>query len=431
MAKQQAQVQHRGGTAPGVGLIDFDALPAGTETTVIPITASDGVASRGILYTRGGERAVVVVSHPRGDVSQHYAAPAILEAGYAFYAHQCRGLNNDVDCEHEKLVLDLAAGLSHLKNERGFDKIVLLGNSGGGSLLAFYQQQASTAPPGRLDDTAAGEPLDLNAVEMPSADAIVLLAVHPGQGQFMLTGIDPSVIDEDDPLAVDPELDMYNPANGFREPPESSKYSAEFLEQYRAAQRARVARLDARARGLIADQERYRQMMQEPGFANLPPEERNYITRRAVVGRYMVIHRTEADPAYLDMSMHAWKSTRKPASIVGARPDQLNYAPSGFGRLVTPRAWLSTWSGLSTRATLIESLKSVHESLLLINFTGDSLCFPDDNQAQLDACPATDKTMLFFEAEHFGYPLAEREKALQSIVEWLGPRVPATLEIGG
>ncbi|MET7354893.1 MULTISPECIES: hypothetical protein [Streptomyces] len=409
-----------------VGLIDFDALPAGTETTVIPVAASDGVISRGFLYARGGERTVVVVSHPRGDMSRHYAAPAVVEAGYAFYAHQTRSLNNDVDCEHERMLLDLAAALSHLKNERGFEKIVLLGNSGGGSLLAFYQQQASTPPPGRLTDTAAGDPLDLNAVEMPIANGIVLLAAHPGQGSFMLTSIDPSVIDEDDPLAVDPELDMYNPANGFREPPEPSTYSVEFLERYRAAQRDRVARLDARARGLIADQRRYRQRMQEPGFADLPLEERTYITRRAVVGNYMVVHRTEADPAFLDVSLHAWKSTRKPASILGSRPDQVNYAPAGFGRLVTPRAWLSTWSGLSTRAKLIESLKAIHEPLLMISLTSDNLCFPDDSKAQFDACPADDKTMQFIEAEHFATPLPEREKALQLIVEWLAPHFPAT-----
>ncbi|MFF3518651.1 hypothetical protein [Streptomyces sp. NPDC002573] len=178
MTEQQGQI-----STNAVGVIDFDVLSAGTETTVIPVAASDGVVSRGFLYARGGERTVVVVvSHPRGDMSRHYAAPAVLEAGYAFYVPQPRSLNNDVDCEHERLLLDLAAGLSHLKNERGYEKIVLLGNSGDGSLLAFYQQQASTTPPGRLTDTAAGEPLDLNAVEMPSADGLVLIAAHPGQG---------------------------------------------------------------------------------------------------------------------------------------------------------------------------------------------------------------------------------------------------------
>ncbi|WP_432846155.1 alpha/beta hydrolase [Amycolatopsis sp. CA-161197] len=419
-----ADEQPRVGTV-GIGVVDFDRLPAGTASTVVPIRAADGAASRGVLYARGGEKTVMVVSHPRGDLSRFYAAPAIVEAGYAFYAHQTRTLNNDVDCEHERLLLDLAAALTHLRDERGFDRVILLGNSGGGSLMAFYQQQASTPPPDRLRDTAAGEPLDLNEVAMPKADGVVLLGAHPGQGSFMLRAIDPSVIDEGDPLAVDPDLDMYNAANGYREPPEPSTYSEEFLQRYRAAQRARVARLDARARGLIAEQRRYRDMRDAPGFADLPIEERTRITRHATVGHYLVVHRTEADPAYLDVRLHAERSTRRAASILGPRPDEINYAPGGFGRLVTPRAWLSTWSGLSTRAVLVESLKSVDVPLLLVGFTGDNLGFPDDTQAQYDASPAADKTIRFHDGDHFGFPVVQREKALQTVVDWLTPRFPA------
>jgi len=416
------------GAAPGVGVIDFPSLPAGVETSVIPIRASDGVASRGVLYTRGGEKTVVCFSHPRGDMSQHYAVPALLEAGYAAYGHQCRGLNNDVDCEHEKIILDLAAGFTHLKEVRGFEKLVLLGNSGGGSLVSFYQQQAATAPPGRLTDTAAGEPCDLNAVNMPRADGMMFLAVHPGEGKFMLDCIDPSIVDEDDPLSVDPALDMYNPANGFREPPEPSQYSAEFIERYRAAQRDRTARLDARARNWIDDQSRYRKMTQQPGFKDLPFEERIYIQRRADVGHYMIIYRTEANLAYTDLSIHSWRSTREVGSIISGRPDKLNYTPGGFARYMTPRGWLSSWSGLSTRAEILKTIAAIHEPLLMIVFTADNGCFPDGNQEQVDACPSKDKTMEFVDADHFARPHPERVKAMGMVAKWLKERFPAAEE---
>ena len=407
-----------------VGLLDFASLPAGTDTTIISLASFDGAGSRGVLYSRGGEQTVVVTSHPRGDMAKYYAAPAALEAGYAFYVHLPRSLNNDVDIEHERLLLDLASGLSHLKNDRGFEKIVLLGNSGGGSMLAFYQQQATTPPPGRLTDTASGDPLDLNDVEMPAADGVVLLAAHPGQGSFMLTSIDPSVIDEDDPLMVDPELDMYNPANGFREPPEPSKYSTEFTDRYRAAQLARVARLDTRARALIAVQQRYKDKVQDSDFADLPLEVSNFITRRALVGQYMIVHRTEANPAFLDLSLHSWKSTRQPGSILGPRPDHANYAAAGFGRIVTPRAWLSTWSGLSTRAKLADSVKSIQEPLLMISFTADNLGFPDHSQEVFDSSPAEDKTLQFADADHFVLDPVKRAAALRLVVDWLTPRFP-------
>lgn len=410
--------------APGVGLLDFESLPSGTKIETISFRTRDGAGSRGVLYTRGGERTVVCVSHPRGDVSQHYAIPFLLEAGFAAYAHQCRGLNNDVDCEHERILLDLAAGFTHLREVRGFEKLVLLGNSGGGSLFGFYQQQASTAPPGRLVDTAAGEPCDLNTVVMPIADAFVLLAAHGGEGRFMLDVIDPSVVDESDPLSVDPALDMYSPANGFRTPPEPSSYSEEFLGRYRAAQRARVARLDARARQWVGEQMRATKAMEAPGYEGLPIQEQIDIARAASGGRYMIVYRTEANPAYCDMSLHAWKSTRTVGSLIGGHPERLNYAAGGFARYLTPRAWLSSWSGLSSRADLLVTMKHVTVPLLVVSYTGDHGCFPDASKAQLDVSPSSDKTLELVDAEHYGRPVAERARALGIINRWLRERLP-------
>ncbi len=414
-------------TTGSVGIIDFAELPRGTETLIVPVIATDGAGSLGALYRCGGEKTVVVAAHPRSDFSRHYAAPEFLSAGYAFYGHQTRSLNNDLHMEHERLLLDLAAAMVLLRGDYGFEKVVLLGNSGGASLMAFYQQQAVAGPSGRLTDTAAGDPLDLNAVDMPKADGVVLLAAHPGQGSFMLTAIDPSVVEEGDPVSVDPELDMYDPDNGFNELPAASTYSEEFLERYRAAQRARVARLDARARELIDEQRRNQAKMAEEGFSELPLRERQHIARRASSTRFMTVFRTEADPSYVDLDLHSWKSTRKPGSILGPRPDEINYAADGFGRLTTPRAWLSTWSGLSTRAKLLTSVESICEPLLIVNYTQDNLCFPDDNHGQFHASPAEDKTMEYVDCDHFGLPIDQREIALKIVTRWLADRFPQRL----
>ncbi len=60
-------------------------------------------------------------------------------------------------------------------------------------------------------------------------DAFVFLNAHPGRADVLSTWLDPSVIDENDPIGKDPTLDMYNPVNG---PP----YSEVFQEKYREAQ---------------------------------------------------------------------------------------------------------------------------------------------------------------------------------------------------
>lgn len=421
-AEGKKHTQHQV-SAPGVGVIDFMSLPEGTRSETLSFKAADGVPSRGVLHTRGGEKTVVCFSHPRADMSQHYLIPYLLDAGFAAYGHQCRGLNNDVDCEHEKILQDLAVGFRHLMSDRGFEKLVLVGNSGGGGLFTFYQEQAATAPPGRLTDTAAGEPLDLNAIDMPAADGLVMMATHPGEGALMLDAIDPSVVDEDDPLSVDPALDMYNPANGYREPPESSTYSAEFLKRYRAGQAARVARLDAKARGWIAESAHFKARMADPSFVGLPLDEQHFIRRRAAAGRYMIIYRTEANPAYCDLSLHSWESTREAGSVATTDPLRGNYGPGGFSRYITPRAWLSSWS-ISSRANVLRNLETIDVPFLMLAYRGDNVCFPDDNKDQVEACPSSDKTMEFIDGDHYGLPMTERDKGMKIVVEWLRQRFP-------
>lgn len=411
------------------GLFDFTALPSGVGYEIVPLAAHDGGASRGVLYTRGGEKTVVCFMHPRGDMSRHYAMPGLLEAGYATFGHQSRYLNNDIACLHEALLADVAAGLRFLKEEKGFRNIILLGNSGGGSLYGFYQSQAATQPPGRLTDTAAGDAYDLNGFELPEADAIVFLACHLGEGRYLMGAIDPSVTDENDPLSCDPALDMYNPSNGFQEPPQTTRYGQEFLNRYRAAQRARVARLDAIARRHIEELRFFQELRRQPDFAGMPFERRTFINRRAAVDRYMTIYRTEANPAFCDLSI--FPSQRSFGSLLGPRPDLANYKAGVFGNYQTPQAWLSTWSGLSSRAAILDVLPKVTIPTIVVNYTGDDAIYPHEAEAIHQQSPARDKTFHQVDAGHFGMPLAlapnqgGREEAVNLIAQWLRERFPA------
>lgn len=416
-------------TAAGMSLISFDTLPPGTSYEIVPLVAEDRGESKGVLYRKGGEKTVVCLMHPRADMSRHYAIPYLLEAGYAAFGQEGRWPNNDIACIHEMLLADIAAGVRFLREQRGFRSVVFLGNSGGGSLYTFYQAQAATPPPGRLTHTPAGDPYDLNRLTLPAGDGIVILAAHLGEGKFLQNAIDPSVTDENDPLSCDPSLDMYNPANGFREPPTPSKYSEEFIQRYRAAQTARVARIDAIARRYIEEQRYFQELVRQPEFDTLPLERRAFISRRALVGRYMEIHRTEANLAYTDLSIYP--SARDYGSLWSPRPDLFNYMEAGFGKYQTPRAWLSTWSGLSSRAAVLDNLPKVTIPTLVVNYTGDHAIYPQESEAIYHQSPARDKHLAHVDADHFGYPLKEkphqggREEAMRIIVQWLRERFPA------
>jgi len=413
--------------------VEFEELPAGAHYRVERVVAADGVPSRGILYWKRARvpRTLVYLMHPRSDFSRHYLIPALMEIGYAAFGHAGRWVNNDTAMIHETVLQEIAAGICALKERYGFSHVILLGNSGGGSLFAYYQAQAVTPPPRRVSETPAGDPTSLNDRDMPAADGFISLAAHLGQGKFLMRVIDPSVIDENDPLAADPALDMYNPDNGFRLPPEPSRYGPEFVARYREAQRARVARLDAIARHHIAGERHGRARLTDPALARGPLADRIFLQRRAVLDRIMVIYRTTADLAYLDLSMDP--SDRRLGDLYSDRPDIANYgSPFAFGRVATPRAWLSTWSGLSSRASLLDNLLQVTVPTLVIAHSGDNGVFLGAPEAQYKASPAPDKTFTVIKgADHYGMPLPgvtrdTRAELFRLLGDWLRERFPAS-----
>jgi alpha-beta hydrolase superfamily lysophospholipase len=370
------------------------------RTEPVVAVAGDGGISRGVLWlpSEGTPDTVVVLSHPRGDFSVHYACPLLAAAGYAVCGFATRYVNNDTDCLHEKAVEDVWAMVGLMRQR--FDRVVLLGNSGGGSLMAMAAAMAA----GRGDSPA------------PLGDAFVALAAHPGEGVFLLQVIDPSVTDEDDPASRDPALDMYEPANGYRPWPEPCSYDPGWLARYRAAQRDRVARVDARARAAIARQQ---DALKEMHAAEKGTAAWLDARRRARATEYLVTYRTLADPAYLDLSIDP---DDRPLGTVFAFPDPFAANVGvGLARVMTPRGWLSTWSGLSSDAEVARNLPKVDVPTLVVHPTGDTEIRRHQARAIFEASGSDDATLVEIEgAEH--YLQGRRVEAIGHVVDWLRQR---------
>jgi hypothetical protein len=221
---------------------------------------------------------------------------------------------------------------------------------------------------------------------------------------------------------------MYNPANGFRDPPEHSKYSTEFVQRYRSAQVARVARIDAIARQRAAEQRFFRELAGGPDFEKMTAAEQVSIRRRAMAGMIMQIHRTTANPAMTDLSM--FPSSRGYGSLMSVRPDLANYGEAGFAKALTPRSWLSLWSGLSSRASVLDNLPKVSVPTFVLNFTGDAGIYPFSAQAIFDQSPAKEKALVRVDGDHFGFPLPSnpngggRAEAGKVVTDWLRAHFP-------
>jgi pimeloyl-ACP methyl ester carboxylesterase len=409
-----------------LSIFSFDNLPSDVQSEIVPIKAQDGGESRGVVYQRGNPDTVVMVIHPRTDSTRHYAIPGLVEAGVAAFGHNTRWLNNDIETIHEKLALDVAAAVKTFR-ERGVKHIVLLGNSGGGALYTFYQAQAAS-PGQRVTSTPAGDPPNLNEFDMPEVDGIIQLATHAGPGRFLLNCIDPSVTDENDPLSVDPRLDMYDPDNGYRTPPEPTHFSAEFLERFRHGQLERVLRLDAIARQSIEEQRRFEAIVASPDFGRWAPRDQLKLRQRAAAGKIMTIWRTMADPGYVDLGIDP--SDRDRGSIRSTNPETYNFTEFGYARVLTPRAWLSSWSGGSCQVDTIEMSKRIQIPTLHIGARCDREVLPlKDTLPIYEHTAGADKQLVWIDgADHFFRPSPhsgqgdERERTLKAIATWLQDR---------
>jgi hypothetical protein len=263
----------------------------------------------------GARRVAAIVMHPTSNFMGHYLIAPLAARGVACMGLNSRYAGNDTLLLMERVIQDLGAGVQFLRAQ-GYDKVVLVGNSGGASLSAFYQAQAEQLSIDRMVD---GDPAALSPQDLPPVQGLALCAAHEGRCTLMRNWIDPSLADEDDVLSVDPALDMYDPRNG---PP----YSHAFLDRFRNAQQARYERVDQ----WVA------QRLQQLRAETTPGSPRDEV---------FVVHRTHADPRFLDLSLDP--NDRQAGSVWGAGAAGargVNYAASQMGRITSLTAWLSQWS---------------------------------------------------------------------------------------
>lgn len=384
---------------------------------VVPyaLGTADGQRTLGFLFTTAESgKTVVSLMHPREMAVTHYMVPHVLDAGCACWVQGSRSIGNDLRLEHEVALFDVAAGMAHLR-AMGYEKIAMLGNSGGAGLYTFYNQQSSLPGAERIARAPGGRPVALAGLEMPRADGMILLSPHPGQGRLLMAGIDPSVVSEDDPLETDAALDPFSRDNGYDAEAGSATYDPAFVRRYRAAQAARVARIDARARELLRRKAEARAKV-KAGGASMADQ------RIAAHAPIFQVWRTDADLRSWDISLDP--SDRRTGSLWGRNPLVSNCGSVGFGRVVTPESWLSTWSGLSSNASLEKTAGAITQPTLLVEYTGDQCTFPADIRMIHEQIGAADKRHVRVRGNHHGLALAPGEEPGQRVAgravgQWL------------
>ena len=353
------------------------------ESPTMPRAGHGPMPCQGLYHRPAGARPTTafIATHYNVDFSEHYLAEFLAPRGYGFLGWNTRYRGNEAYVLIDNALIDIGVGVRWLREVAGVDTIVLLGNSGGGSLMGAYQSQAvepnvQPAPGLKLHDAV---------LDLPAADYYVALNAHPGRPDVLTGWSDPSVVEEADPLSVDPELDLF--ADGRDAP-----YDTAFLERYRAGQVARNRRITAWVH-----------------------EELARLKGAGAHDRIFAVHRVYADPRFLDLSIDP--SDRKPGCYAGD-PRRANAGPLGLGRSSTLRSWLHMWSLDEAQCNGAQHLPRVTVPALVVQSLADRGVYPSDAQAICDALGSADKRLELIPGEHY-FEDGGRDVAADLIAGWL------------
>jgi pimeloyl-ACP methyl ester carboxylesterase len=328
----------------------------------------------------------MIATHYQIDFSEHYLADYMATRGVGFlgWNTRFRGFESSFLLDHA--LVDIGVGVRWLREVQGVETVVLLGNSGGGSLMAAYQSQAVESNVTPLDGMRPAAGL----TELMPADGYVATAAHPGRPDVLTAWMDAAVVDENDPVATDADLDLFNERNG---PP----YSPEFITRYRQAQTARNHAITDWA-------EMELKRVRAVGFSDRP----------------FTVMRTWADPRMVDPSIEPTK--RRPNTCYAGVPAKANRSAHGIAAACTLRNWLGVWSLRVAQTRAEPHLARISCPALVINAEADTGVFPSDARRIYDALAGADKAQVSIDSDHYFTTAGARTEQADSIARWIRQR---------
>ncbi|MDH6198544.1 pimeloyl-ACP methyl ester carboxylesterase [Mycobacterium frederiksbergense] len=357
----------------------------GVESPTARRAGAGGHPCQGIYYRGVGRKpkVAVIATHYQIDFSEHYLANYLATRGVGFlgWNTRFRGFESSFLLDHA--LVDIGVGVHWLRDTQGIETIVLLGNSGGGSLMAAYQAQTIDHHIRPLDGMRPAAGL----TELPPADGYVASAAHPGRPDVLTAWMDASVLDENDAIASDPDLDLFDERNG---PP----YSPEFVARYRAAQVARNEKITDWAEAEL-------KRVQAAGYSDRP----------------FTVMRTWADPRMVDPGIEP--THRQPNSCYAGVPVKANRSARGIAAATTLRNWIGMWSLRHAQTRAEPHLARITCPALVINADQDTGVYPSDAQRIFDALGSTDKTRCSIDTDHYFTTPGARSEQADTIARWI------------
>jgi pimeloyl-ACP methyl ester carboxylesterase len=246
-----------------------------------------------------------------------------------------------------------------------------LGNSGGGSLLGAYQSIAEKRDRSHPAISEIAKSPDFGLDFLEPGDAFITLNAHPSRARTLTKWMDPSVVDESDFLAADPDLDLWDQREA------KVPMTPEFLEHYRSAQVNRNRRITAWAQEQLVQ-------LEAAGASD----------------RVFTVSRVWADPRFVDLSIDA--SDRSVGCLIGHDVRKCNYGAYGLARICTLRGWREMWALDFDSLDTGTHFPRLSLPTLVIQGTADVAVFPSEAQELFDALQMDDKHLQWVKgADHY------------------------------
>ena len=418
MAATQAAPQRAGANVTPNGPPPDAPLPQGIKTTFVHL----GNGEPAVLYepVNPGPKASIAIftMHSAGDELTTTTCAELSKRGYRVF---CVNNSNDKsrnfnDGMLEQVNIETGKAVAWLRKYPGVKKIILWGHSGGSTVSTSYQDVAENGVKSCQDDVHIWKCTNRLA-NLPPADGIILGDANWGIANDVLTATDPAVDFKSGIKITHPELDMFNPANGFN--PAGSHYSPEFIKKFLAAQAKKNNEMIDMALKMYADIKAGKAAYDDdaPFFipGSLFTQNKLYTTDMSLLNHtekaYPLVHpdgsvtteivhsvrvpTTKANPSHSFYSAALKTSVLGFLSTYAIRADPATY---GYGELTAETGVI--WR--SSRGSIPGNVEGVTVPLLTMGMTGSF----EMGAAEFihNHAKSADKTLIYIEGASHGYP---------------------------
>jgi hypothetical protein len=207
-----------------------------TKTTFVRLTNNaNAILVEPVTPNPAKSRIAVLVTHPEhANNFNYFIGRELPKRGYRVMMMNYYGREQN----YYEFLAPIAAAIKALQAIPGVEKVVLAGHSSGGPELTSYEDVAENGPSACMGPERVYKCDPKGLENLPKADGVMLLDANAGAPEKTIA-LNPA-IDSHNPRVVYPELDSFNPENGYNPATKSATYSPAFMSKFFVAQGAKA-----------------------------------------------------------------------------------------------------------------------------------------------------------------------------------------------